>query len=377
MSKSSGPDRPGKQPGEWDGHQANLAELARYLKLSPSTVSRVINRTPGARSIPASTQDRIFSAAEKLNYHPNMVAKSLRKQNTYTIGVIVPEIGEGYSSTLLNGIETSLVSNGYFFFVVSHMHREELLREYPRMLLARAVEGIIAVDTPWREALRIPVVTVSGHNQISGLTNIVLNHRRAAELALGHLVDLGHRKIVIIKGQDFSSDTDTRWEAIQYTAKRKNLELDPRLVVQLATESSTSMPGYAAAKALIRGGTPFTAVFAFNDVSAIGAIRAIREAGLSVPEDVSVVGFDDIPSAAFQNPALTTIRQPLQTMGTLAVEHLLGRIKGKQPADESETVTVEPELVIRSSTAPVNPARRCDEATARPSVSLDRNSLQH
>lgn len=371
MVKSSEPQDSGTPPAQGNGHQANLAELAKFLGLSPSTVSRVINRTPGARSIPASTQDRIFSAAEKLNYHPNMVAKSLRKQNTYTIGVIVPEIGEGYSSTVLNGIETSLVSNGYFFFVVSHMHREELLREYPRLLLARAVEGIIAVDTPWHEALRIPVVTVSGHKQISGLTNIVLNHRRAAALALGHFIELGHRRIAIIKGQDFSSDTETRWDAICYAAKRVNLELDPRLVVQLATESSTSMPGYAAAKALIRGGAPFTAVFAFNDVSAIGAIRAIREAGLRVPEDVSVVGFDDIPSAAFQNPALTTIRQPLQTMGTLAVEHLLGRINGKKPASESDTVTVEPELVIRNSTAPVNPARNCDAEAAPAKASAD------
>jgi LacI family transcriptional regulator len=154
-----------------------------------------------------------------------------------------------------------------------------------------------------------------------------------------------------------------------------NLELDPRLVVQLATESSTSLPGYAAAKTLIRGGAPFTAVFAFNDVSAIGAIRAIREAGLRVPEDISVVGFDDIPSAAFQNPALTTIRQPLQTMGTLAVEHLLGRISGKKPADESDTVTVEPELVIRNSTAPVNPARNRDAGTTPAQVSTDVSTI--
>lgn len=337
--------------------QANLSELARYLKLSPSTVSRVMNRTPGARSIPAETQDRIFNAAEKLNYRPNMVAKSLRKQNTYTLGVIVPELGEGYSSTVLNGIETALVRNGYFFFVVSHMHRDELLTEYPRLLLARAVEGIIAVDTPWTESMRIPVVIISGHGATPGVTNIVLNHERAAALALEHFVKLGHRKIAIVKGQDFSSDTETRWTAIQNVAQRMKLAIDPQLVVQLKGESSTSQPGYLAAKELLQRGTPFTAIFAFNDVSAIGAIRAVREAGLRVPEDVSIIGFDDIPSAAFQNPALTTIRQPLQTMGTLAVEHILGSIRGKEPVMGSGSVTVEPELVVRSSTAVVNPAR--------------------
>jgi LacI family transcriptional regulator len=332
--------------------RANLAELAGYLGLAPSTVSRVMNRMPSARSIPASTQERIFSAAEKLNYRPNMVAKSLRKQNTFTIGVIVPELGEGYSSTVLNGIETALVRNGYFFFVVSHLHRAELLREYPRLLLARAVEGIIAVDTPWHESLGIPVVTISGHSRVAGLTNIVLNHHHAASLALKHFYQLGHRKIAIIKGQHFSSDTATRWEAIRHAAGQMDLELDPRLVVQLEGESSTSVPGYAATQRLIRSGVPFTAVFAFNDISAIGAIRALREAGFRVPEDVSIIGFDDIPSAAFQNPGLTTIRQPLQTMATLAVEHLLARIRGNAAGSPGETVSVEPELIVRSSTAP-------------------------
>ncbi len=333
--------------------RVNLAELAAYLGLSPSTVSRVINRTPSARSIPANTQERIFSAAEQLNYRPNMVAKSLRKQNSYTIGVIVPELGEGYSSTVLNGIETALVSNGYFFFVVSHLHREDLLSEYPRLLLARAVEGIIAVDTPWRESLGIPVVTISGHSSMAGLTNIVLNHHLAASLALQHFYRLGHRKIAFIKGQDFSSDTETRWSAIRETAQQMRLEIDPHLVAQLEGESSTSATGYAATQRLLRAGVPFTAIFSFNDISAIGAIRALREAGLRVPEDVSIIGFDDIPSAAFQNPGLTTIRQPLQIMATLAVEHLLARIHGKSSGSAGEMVLVEPELVVRNSTAPM------------------------
>jgi LacI family transcriptional regulator len=365
MEKTKGTANQGQdaQPGTM--RRANLAELAKYLGLSPSTVSRVINRTPSARSVPPSTQERIFLAAEKLNYQPNMVAKSLRKQSTYTIGVMVPELGEGYSSTVLNGIETALVSNGYFFFVVSHLHRDDLLREYPRLLLARAVEGIIAVDTPCHESLGIPVVTISGHTRMAGVTNIVLNHHRAASLALQHFYRLGHRKIAVIKGQEFSSDTETRWQAIRETASEMQLEVDPRLVVQLEGESSTSVTGYAATQKLLRAGAPFSAVFAFNDISAIGAIRAIREAGLRVPEDVSIIGFDDIPSAAFQNPGLTTIRQPLQTMATLAVEHLLSRIRGKAAGGQGETVSVEPELIVRNSTAPASiPAKAGKQSQA-------------
>jgi LacI family transcriptional regulator len=330
--------------------QVNLLDLATHLGLSPTTISRVMSRSPSARAIPASTQERIFAAAEKLNYRPNMMAQSLRKQRSYTIGVIVPEIGEGYSSIVLNGIEHALVQEGYFFFVVSHMHRENLLVEYPHLLMARAVEGIIAVDTVFHRALRVPVVNISGHHHVKGLTNIVLNHRRAAELALGHLCELGHRRVAIIKGQSFSSDTATRWDAIRHTARDLKLPLDRRLVVQLETDSFTSEPGYVATQALLRSGVPFTAIFAFNDISAIGAIRALREEGLRVPNDVSVVGFDDIPSAAFQNPALTTIRQPLKRMGGLAVEHLLECIRTKSVAMGPERIIVEPELVVRDST---------------------------
>lgn len=327
--------------------------MAHHLGLSPTTVSRVINRSPDAGVIPAGTQERVFAAARELNYQPNIMAQSLRKQRSLTIGVMVPEISDGYAALVLSGIEDCLLREGYFFFVVSHRHRAELLQQYPRLLIARAVEGIVAVDTPVDKRLTVPVVTVSGHQKVSGVTNVVVNHRRAAALALGHLFDLGHRKIAFIKGQSFSSDATPRWKAIRHVAAQIKLKLDPRLVVQLESDSFTSGPGYAATQALLKSGAPFSAIFAFNDISAIGAIRAIREAGLRVPEDISVIGFDDVPSAAFQNPALTTIRQPLQNMGTLAVQHLLDGIRAKSTHSAKDTIVVEPELIVRSSTAPL------------------------
>lgn len=318
-----------------------------------------MSRSPAAKLIPARTQDRIFSAARELNYQPNMMAQSLRKQRSYTIGVMVPEISEGYSALVLSGIENYLLNEGYFFFVVSHRHRQKLLQEYPRLLIARAVEGVVAVDTPLDSSLRVPVVTISSHQKLANVTNIMLNHRLAAGLALGHLFDLGHRRIAVIKGQSFSSDTATRWKAIRAVAEQLRLELDPKLVVQLESDSFTSEPGYAATQELLKSGAKFTAIFAFNDISAIGAIRAIREAGMRVPEDISVVGFDDVPSAAFQNPALTTIRQPLENMGRIAVQHLLESIKeraasaaGKAGAKAAnQVIVVEPQLIVRSSTA--------------------------
>jgi DNA-binding LacI/PurR family transcriptional regulator len=330
---------------------ATLQDVARHLDLSPSTVSLVVNGAPSAASIPARTQERIMAAARALNYRPNVFARSLRKQRSFTIGVMVPEISEGYAATVLSGIEDHLLQEGYFYFVVSHRHRADLIDEYPRLLMGRAVEGLVAVDTMLKRSLPLPVVAVSGHAPVEGVTNIMLNHRRAAVLALEHLYGLGHRRIAFIKGQQFSSDTATRWQAICAAATKLGIKVDPKLTAQLEGDLPTPQPGYFSAQQLLANHVPFTAVFCFNDVSAIGAIRALRDAGLRVPQDVSVVGFDDIQAAAFQNPGLTTIRQPLRKMGTMAAQCVLQRIQAAAN-DGSDRMVIEPELVVRTSTAP-------------------------
>src|ERR1035438_4425203 len=233
----------------------------------------------------------------------------------------------------MSGVEDHLLQEGYFYFVASHRHRADLIDEYPRLFLERSVDGLIAVDTPWTLTPSVPVVTVSGHNQVKGVVNIVLDHKRAAEVALKHLLHLGHRQIAFIKGQEFSSDTHVRWTNIEEVAHQLGLQISPNLVAQLEGDSPSPQLGHKAAKKLLASRKPFTALFAFNDISAIGAIRAFREAGLRIPEDVSVVGFDDILSAAYQNPGLTTVRQPLREMGVIAAQCLLERIA--QPESNS------------------------------------------
>jgi LacI family transcriptional regulator len=313
----------------------------------------VLNRSRGADSIPQETKDLIFATARKFNYRPNLLARSLRTRRSFTVGVIVPEISEGYTATVLSGIEDSLLGEGYFFFVTSHRHRPELIEEYPKTFLDRGVDGVIAVDTQWNHELPVPVVTISGHNQMAGVTNIVVNHNRAAQLALKHLVQLGHRRIAFIKGQDFSSDTEIRWKSNMEAAARLGLRVKPKLTVQLAEDSPSPHVGYRATKRLLQSNEPFTAILAFNDVSALGAIRALFEAGVRVPEDVSVVGFDDIQSAEFQHPGLTTIRQPLREMGRTAAEVVLGRVRNPSTRRALE-IMVEPELIIRESTGGVD-----------------------
>lgn len=343
--------KPENGPAEGQRGPISLKELASHLGLSPTTLSWVLNDAPAASSIPQETKDRVLSAAKEFNYKPNYLARSLRVQKTNTIGVIVPELSDGYSAMVLNGVEAALTTAEYFYLTASHLHKEDLLSKLPRVLVERQVEGIIAVDTPIRFEPTLPVVNVSGHDAIKGVTNVILNHQHAAELGIGHLYNLGHRRIAVLKGQDFSSDTTVRWETISAAAAKRNIPIDPRLTIQLLGDSPSPEVGYQAMKTLLASGEAFTAVFAFNDISAIGAIRALDEMGLRVPADVSVLGFDDIYAAAFHNPALTTIRQPLFEMGSIAAKTLLSRLSNEADAEIPEEVSVEPTIIVRQSTA--------------------------
>jgi LacI family transcriptional regulator len=361
------PLSPGAKP-------ASLRTIADHLGLSTAAVSRVLSGAEAAKSIPAPTQKKIHDAAALFNYRPNVLARSLRSRRSLTVGVMVPEVSEGYATLVLSGIEQRLLEAGFFYLVVSHHHRPELIERYPELLLARAVEGLIAIDTPLTRRLDVPTVTVSGHHEPPGVTNILLNHRRAAALAIDHLAALRHRRIAFIQGQAFSSDTRPRWNAIRQAMASAGLRIDPAFVTQLEGDAPTHEPGYLATQRLLAAqarlprSRHFTALFAFNDISAIGAIRALREAGLRVPEDVSVIGFDDVQSAAFQNPALTTVRQPLQQMGQLAAQTVLNQIENQiQTRGQSPSTPVvsrhinrlvEPELICRNSTAPAPIDRR-------------------
>ncbi len=335
---------------ETNGRSISLKELAAHLGLSPTSLSIVLNDAPTANSIPQETKDRIFEAAAKFNYRPNYFARSLRAQRSFTFGLLVPELSDGYSAMVLNGVESVLSTEGFFYLTASHLHREDLLEHHPQMLIERQVEGIIAVDTPIRFNPTLPIVNVSGHDKIEGVTNIILNHDSAAKLGIEHLCKLGHRKIAFIKGQDFSSDTEIRWQTIMQAAIEKGIEIDDDLIVQLEGENPSPETGYAATQKLLARKKKFTALFAFNDISAIGAIRALCEADCRVPEDVSVLGFDDTYAAAFHNPALTTIKQPLFEMGSLAAKTLLQKL-AEPNRHFAQTLTVEPKLVVRRSTA--------------------------
>lgn len=332
--------------------RVTLGTLAKHLSLSKTTISVVVSGSPAAENIPPETRKRILQAAKELHYRPHFLARSLRSNRSMTVGVMVPELGEGYFTLVMNGAEQYLLSQHYFYFTASHYWKQELLDKYPHMLMERAVEGLLLVNTPLPEDVDLPIVSVSGHKPGKNVTNIILDHEKAAVLALQHLKALGHRRIAFMRGQSFTLDTDYRWQSIVRTARKLEMPVDPEICIGLEMNTWSPELGYDPVRALLERRRDFTAIFCFNDTSAFGAIRALKDAGLRVPEDVSVIGFDDVASAKYSTPSLTTVRQPLWEMGRTAAELLLRKIAhpgAKYPAE----VMMEPELMVRESTAPV------------------------
>ncbi len=335
--------------GRKASQRVTLKTIAEKLGLTPGTVSAALNNSAAARSIPEHTKQRILEAARELNYRPNFFARTLRLKRTFTIGVIAEEIGDDYGSQVISGIEQYLQQHNYFFFTVAHRHDPKLLASYSQLLLSRGVEGFITVDTSLTEAPSIPTAAVAGHQSVPGVTNIILDHKKAARLALGHLKELGHERIAFLKGQPFSSDSATRWAAICEVAQEFGIQIRPELTVQIEGTDSTPSLGYPVGKELLARNQPFTALFAYNDISAIGSIWAFKEAGLRIPEDVSVIGFDDIPGAAYAIPALSTVRQPLIRMGQIAAQTVVDQIEGH--GEYVPEIAIEPEFIQRASSA--------------------------
>ena len=227
-----------REPGERK-KPVRLKDVAEYLNLAPATVSLVLNDSPAADSIPSATKARVFAAARKLRYRPDYLARSLRSGRSRSVGVLLPEISEAYAAEVMSGIEGCLLQEGYFYLVASHRRSTAgLLEDSLHLLEHRMVEGLILVATEIPEPPILPTVVISGHTTMDGVTNVVVDHDRAARLALTHLAELGHERIAFFLGQPGSSDTEERWRAIQATATSLGLEVRPELTLQLSGEKT-------------------------------------------------------------------------------------------------------------------------------------------
>jgi LacI family transcriptional regulator, galactose operon repressor len=341
-----------------------IRDVARASGFSSTTVSIVLNNAPLARYIPPATKKRIETAAKKLGYRPNLFARSLRSKRSHTIGVMVFDMTDPYCTLVLRGIENSLYQLN-FLPILTDVHNERSRFErYLEMLLDRRIEGLIVLAN-WLfldinliadlEKNSIPAIMIGRELRTDSVNSVIIDNEIGGRTAVEHLYSLGHRKIAFIRGPKTLFDSSPRWKGVRSFAQSKNLELDPRLTVDLP-ESRNPISGFEAGykltEELIRRGDSFTAVMAFDDMTAFGAIRALTKAGIAVPEDCSVIGFDDVAPSALYTPSLTTVRQPMEAMGSLAVSIVVDAINSVLEKREMSAVhrKVVPELVVREST---------------------------
>ncbi len=341
-----------------------IRDVARESGFSSTTVSIVLNDAPLARYIPPTTKSRIAHAAKRLGYRPNLFARSLRSNRSHTVGVMVFDMIDPYCTLILRGIENSLYQASYLPIVTDVQNDRTRFERYLEMLLGRRVEGLILLAN-WLftdinvladlQKNSIPSVLIGRELNTDAVSSVIVDNEAGGAAAMEHLYSLGHRQIAVIRGPKPLSDSAPRWKGIRTFAQARGLDLPARLIVDLP-ESRDPMSGFnygfKLVGDLLKRRQAFSAVLAFDDMSALGAIRALAKAGLRVPEQCSVIGFDDIAHASLCTPALTTVRQPMEAMGSLSVGILLEGMEAMQRTRDFSAVhrKVAPELVVREST---------------------------
>jgi LacI family transcriptional regulator len=323
-----------------------------------------LNDAPLSRYVAASTKEHIRKKAVEMGYHPDALARSLSRRHSQTIGVLVFDISDPFCMSLLRGIERTLYTTTYLPIMMDADNRSEQFGRYLDMLIGRRVEGLILVANwlfaeidPLSKILKnkLPTTVVGRDLTSRGLRSVVVDNEAGGYEAIKHLYSLGHRKIAILRGPSGMDDSARRWQGIQRFAAEAGLRLDPLLTCQLpdgVDPTSSFDGGLKLTAGLIGGKADFSAMIAFDDVTAFGVLRALWTAGRRVPDDCSVIGFDDVPQAGLSTPGITTIRQPMLEMGSLAASLVLEAIAPSNE-DNSKGGLLEqlpPELVQRDST---------------------------
>ncbi len=346
------------------GH-VTLLDIARASGFSVSTVSIVLSEAPLSQNVAATTRTHIRTIAQQLGYHPDAYARSLRRRSTQTIGILVFDLSDPFCVPIMRGIQDGVHAAGYLPLLMDAQTQRKLFDSYLHMILERRAEGVIVIaswvfeETNLLGDIRknnVPILIVGRDLVDRGISSILVDNEAGGALATRHLVELGHRHIAVIRGPQEMCDSEPRWAGIRKVAAQSGIQLDPRLVFELpglADPASGFEGGVRFAKQMLASKCPFTAVLAFDDLTALGVVRGLSESGLRVPQDCSVMGFDDVLPAEVATPAMTTIRQPLREMGLEAAErvlHAIRNIPGKP--EKARLHQTNPELVIRKSTAP-------------------------
>ena len=324
----------------------SLGLVAKLSGVSPSTVSRILNNT--AR-VSDSKKETVLRVIEQTGFRPNLAARTLAGGRAMSIGVLTQYIDSPFYGEAIRGIEEVLASEDYTALFASGRGSRELELERLTMLMERNIDGLIVLSSSLADeeleslANRLPVVLTGRAALNQNLISIDFDNLGGGALALGHLADLGHKAIAIIDGPD-DPDASLRMDGIQSECVQRGIDIDPK---NIETGNFNELGGYRAMVKLLNKRTDFTAVIALNDQMAYGAMLAINEAGLAVPDDISLVGFDDLPHSAYTVPPLTTISQPVHTIGAMAASTVLAMSAGfEQAVDQA----VGASIVVRQST---------------------------
>lgn len=334
----------------------SIKDIARAAHVSHSTVSRALRNSP---LVNPQTRALIQRIAEQKGYTVSAVARSLATNRTGTIGIVVTTIADPFAGEVVSGVEEFALSHRYAVILAAgHADPDRELRAV-QSLQERRVDGILimasrvgALYLQMLSKMNVPIVLINSHHPGEFVYSVRIDNVGGARMATKHLADLGHRRVAYIGDRfGFQSDME-RFHGYRNGLEEANLGFEPELVVH---GDGTPGGGMEAMRRLLSLADRPTAVFCYNDREAFGAMRAIREYGLHVPSDVSLVGFDDLFLSSFTDPPLTTVRQPKREMGQLAGEILLKLLGGEKPGSRVTTG----ELVVRESTAP---ARRADSS---------------
>lgn len=346
------------------GH-VTLNDVAVACDLSVSTVSIVLSDAPLSKNVAEKTRMRIRKMAQKLGYHPDASARSLRRRRTQTVGVLAYDLSDPFCIPIVRGVQAGLQQAEYLPLVMDAQTQRKLFDSYLRMILEQRAEGVIVIASWIFEEAKlladieknsVPIAIVGRDLTELKINSILVDNEEGGAMALRHLYELGHRKIAVIRGPNELFDSEPRWAGVLRAAKECGIKFDKRLVCRLpgfGGPMSSFEGGMKSAAKMLATGQEFTAVLAFDDVTALGVVRGLNDAGMRVPEQCSVVGFDDILQAAVATPGLTTIRQPLRAMGLLAAEWVLDALNSQGSGSTRATLRYmsQPELIVRSSSA--------------------------
>jgi LacI family transcriptional regulator len=323
-----------------------LLDVAKEAGVSPSTVSRILN---GTARVDATKRAAVEKAIKKLHFKPNLFARSLKTGTTMTVGILAQDIESPFYTRAMRGVEQGLAGSGYAPIIVSGHWNAQEEAERIRLLQARRIDGLVILTghLPDEQILEFarqqPIVVTGRHLEGPSICCHTIDHETGGYLATRHLIGLGHRRIAHIAGPLDHVDAIERHSGYVRAHQEAGLVVDPDLVVQGDFMESG---GLMAMNRLLDSGHAFTAVFAANDQSAFGARVAMYRRGIRVPDDVSLVGFDDLPVAAYQTPPLTTVRQPIYEVGLFAAQSLLNMLGHPTPVVELPPLS----LTVRETT---------------------------